>query len=98
MLSHANVIIYNYSYMLDPKIAGMVSRELEAESVVVFDEAHNIDNVCIESLSVTLDRKILQTSSRCLSKLSARVTEMKASDARRLNDEYQRLVVSIFHL
>lgn len=26
----------------------MVSRELEKECVVVFDEAHNIDNVCIE--------------------------------------------------
>ena len=28
----------------------MVSRELEKECVVVFDEAHNIDNVCIEVL------------------------------------------------
>ena len=27
----------------------MVSRELEKECVVVFDEAHNIDNVCIEA-------------------------------------------------
>lgn len=35
-------------YMLDPKVAGMVSKELERECVVVFDEAHNIDNVCIE--------------------------------------------------
>ena len=25
-------------------------------SIVVFDEAHNIDYVCIEALSVTLDR------------------------------------------
>ena len=28
----------------------MVSRELERECIVVFDEAHNIDNVCIEAL------------------------------------------------
>ena len=26
----------------------MVSRELEKECIIVFDEAHNIDNVCIE--------------------------------------------------
>ena len=26
----------------------MVSRDLEKQCVVVFDEAHNIDNVCIE--------------------------------------------------
>jgi DNA excision repair protein ERCC-2 len=30
----------------------MVSRELEKECIVVFDEAHNIDNVCIEVRSV----------------------------------------------
>jgi len=34
--------------MLDPKIATLVSRELSEQSIVVFDEAHNIDNVCVE--------------------------------------------------
>ena len=38
----------------------MVSRELESESVVVFDEAHNIDNVCIEALSVELNENFLK--------------------------------------
>jgi hypothetical protein len=37
----------------------MVSRELERECVVVFDEAHNIDNVCIEALSVNLRQQTL---------------------------------------
>ena len=31
----------------------MVSRELEKECIVVFDEAHNIDNVCIEVVTCT---------------------------------------------
>lgn len=30
------------------QVSNMVSRELEKECIVVFDEAHNIDNVCIE--------------------------------------------------
>jgi len=30
--------------MLDPKVSNLVSRDLEAESIVVFDEAHNIGN------------------------------------------------------
>ena len=29
LLLYSNVIVYNYQYMLDPKVAGMVSRELE---------------------------------------------------------------------
>ena len=33
---------------LAAQVSQMVSRELEKECIVVFDEAHNIDNVCIE--------------------------------------------------
>lgn len=55
------------------QVAGMVSRELEAESVVVFDEAHNIDNVCTEALSVDLDKRSLEAASRCLGKISSKV-------------------------
>eukprot|EP00639_Heterosigma_akashiwo_P012407 CAMPEP_0206361122 /NCGR_PEP_ID=MMETSP0294-20121207/149_1 /ASSEMBLY_ACC=CAM_ASM_000327 /TAXON_ID=39354 /ORGANISM="Heterosigma akashiwo, Strain CCMP2393" /LENGTH=597 /DNA_ID=CAMNT_0053805897 /DNA_START=1 /DNA_END=1795 /DNA_ORIENTATION=+ len=78
--------------MLDPKIAGLVSRDLEAESVVVFDEAHNIDNVCIEALSVTLDRNSLEAATRGLGRVSALVKEAKQSDAAKLQEEYQSLV------
>lgn len=37
-LSFANVIVYNYQYLLDPKVAGLISRDLARECVVVFDE------------------------------------------------------------
>ncbi|CAB1347738.1 unnamed protein product [Coregonus sp. 'balchen'] len=50
---HANIIVYSYHYLLHPKIADLVSKELSKKSVVVFDEAYNIDNVCIDSMSVT---------------------------------------------
>jgi DNA excision repair protein ERCC-2 len=54
LINHATILVYNYQYMLDPKISSLISRDLQAESIVVFDEAHNIDNVCIEGeLSVT---------------------------------------------
>lgn len=39
---HANIVVYSYHYLLDPKIADVVSKELAKKSVVVFDEAHNI--------------------------------------------------------
>lgn len=41
---HANVVVYSYPYLLDPKIAELVSKEFSKKSVVVFDEAHNIGN------------------------------------------------------
>nr|QDO16362.1 general transcription and DNA repair factor IIH helicase subunit XPD [Lingulodinium polyedra] len=65
----------------------------EAEpSIVVFDEAHNIDDVCIEALSVKLNRQKLDQSSGNLTKLSNEVERLKKEDASRLQEEYKRLV------
>ncbi|KAM4751729.1 LOW QUALITY PROTEIN: general transcription and DNA repair factor IIH helicase subunit XPD, partial [Cyanocitta cristata] len=89
-LAQASAVVYSYHYLLDPKIAGLVSAELARSSVVVFDEAHNIDNVCIEAMGVTLTRRI-----RCqanVGALQSALQRVKESDSRRLADEYQRLV------
>ena len=34
--------MYSYYYLLDPKVADLVSKDLDRECIVVFDEAHNI--------------------------------------------------------
>lgn len=91
-INHANVLVFNYQYMLDPKVAKMVSKELEAESILVFDEAHNIDSVCIEALSVTINERGLEQATRSLGRLSSEVSRIKASDNQRLNQEYRNLV------
>lgn len=91
-INHANILVFNYQYMLDPKVAKMVSTELEAESIVVFDEAHNIDSVCIEALSVDINDRGLEQAARSLGRLSSEVTRIKASDNQRLQAEYQNLV------
>ncbi|KAK4535661.1 hypothetical protein CDCA_CDCA05G1686 [Cyanidium caldarium] len=91
-LNFANVIVYNYQYLLDPKVAGLISRELARECVVVFDEAHNIDNVCIDALSVHLRLHHLQRAQTNVATLRNRLEEMKQRDAARLSEEYQRLV------
>lgn len=91
-INHANVLVYNYQYMLDPKVAKMVSKELESESIIVFDEAHNIDSVCIEALSVTINERGLEHATRSLGRLSSEVSRIKKSDNQRLQQEYQNLV------
>ena len=68
-LLRANIIVYNYSYLLDPKIANLVFSELQKDCIVVFDECHNIDNVCIEALSMNFKRKTLDLAAQNLRKL-----------------------------
>ncbi|KAJ3139729.1 DNA-dependent ATPase of the nucleotide excision repair factor 4 complex [Physocladia obscura] len=92
MLSSANVVIYSYHYLLDPKVATMVSRELSKDCIVVFDEAHNIDNVCTESLSVDLTRPILDASTRSITALAEKIEDLKANNSEKLQNEYNRLV------
>jgi DNA excision repair protein ERCC-2 len=87
-----NVIIYSYHYLLDPKIAERVSRELSKDCIVVFDEAHNIDNVCIESLSIDIFDETLKKASRGVTSLEKKIENMKKTDAEKLQNEYQKLV------
>lgn len=92
MLPFCNVIIYSYHYLLDPKIAERVSKELSKDSIVIFDEAHNIDNVCIESLSLYLTDDTLKRAGRGANKLTSAVDDMKAQDNEKLKNEYEKLV------
>ncbi|XP_010682197.2 general transcription and DNA repair factor IIH helicase subunit XPD [Beta vulgaris subsp. vulgaris] len=92
MVQFANVVVYSYQYLLDPKVAGIISKEMQRESVVVFDEAHNIDNVCIEALSVSVRRQTLEGATRNISRMSQEIDRFKATDAGKLRAEYSRLV------
>ncbi|XP_058072574.1 general transcription and DNA repair factor IIH helicase subunit XPD isoform X1 [Magnolia sinica] len=92
MIQFANVVVYSYQYLLDPKVAGVISKEMQKECVVVFDEAHNIDNVCIEALSVSVRRQTLEGATRNLNKMAQEIDRFKATDAGRLRAEYNRLV------
>lgn len=91
-MSFCNVIIYSYHYLLDPKIAERVSKELSKDCIVVFDEAHNIDNVCIESLSIDLTEDSLRKATRGANNLEQSITDMKSTDADKLQNEYNKLV------
>ncbi|KIV95003.1 DNA repair helicase rad15, variant [Exophiala mesophila] len=92
MMPFCNVIIYSYHYLLDPKIADRVSKELSKDCIVVFDEAHNIDNVCIESLSIDINEDSLRKATRGANNLERKIEEMKSSDEEKLQSEYQKLV------
>jgi DNA excision repair protein ERCC-2 len=91
-MQFCNVIIYSYHYLLDPKIAERVSKDFPSESIIVFDEAHNIDNVCIESLSTDITDDSLRRATRGVENLQRKVSEVQEADQQRLQDEYQKLV------
>ena len=61
-------------------------------SVVVFDEAHNIDNTCIDSMSVKINRKLLDKCQNSITVLEEEIQRLKSEDSSRLREEYDKLV------
>ena len=47
----------------------MIPESLRKNAIVVFDEAHNIDDVCIEAYEVKVNRLVLDQSSKNLNRL-----------------------------
>jgi DNA excision repair protein ERCC-2 len=91
----ARIVVYSYQYLLDPRVSRVVSSDFGNDTIIVFDEAHNIDNVCTEALSVELNERLMQHAGNVLNILSARTHDMKRRGAERLRQEYERLVGGI---
>lgn len=84
--------MFSYAYILDPKIANLVSAELQNDCIVVFDECHNIDNACIEALSLNMNRRSLERATTAMKKLEDLVRQEKEIGSERLKKEYAQLV------
>eukprot|EP01006_Ploeotia_vitrea_P066054 TRINITY_DN94260_c0_g1_i1.p1 TRINITY_DN94260_c0_g1~~TRINITY_DN94260_c0_g1_i1.p1 ORF type:complete len:772 (-),score=58.21 TRINITY_DN94260_c0_g1_i1:689-3004(-) len=91
-VEYANVVIFNYSYLLDPKIAQIVTDKLPSNSVIVFDEAHNIDSVCIEVLSVNLNVDTMRYAGENIESLHKLYGTAQQQNSARLQEEYDKLV------
>ena len=72
--------------MLDPKIANIVSAEMQKDSIIIFDECHNIDNVCIESFSLNINNRILDQANNSINILEQQIKKESMSNT----DEFKK--------
>ena len=83
-MPYLDIVIFSFHYLLDPKVAENVSAEMSKESIIVFDEAHNIGE-----LSCTVSSVIQPTiiaDNVCIESLSVDLTRpMLDSAARSVN-------------
>lgn len=68
-LKIADIIVFNYLYLIDPQISPNFLKELAKDTIVVFDEAHNIDDICIESYTLKVNRNVLNNAEASVKKL-----------------------------
>ena len=88
-------VIYNLSLPATIKNASLfqvVSKDIARNTVVVFDEAHNIDNICIDSMSVRLTKRLLNKCVTSITTLEATIKQQKDANSDKLKSEYEKLV------
>lgn len=56
---NADIVFMPYNYLLDPKMQKSIGVDAK-ENIIIFDEAHNIEKVCEESVSIELKATHLQ--------------------------------------
>ena len=106
-LPKADVVVFSYQYLLDARVSASApifgtdaARHVvdaagalpQDPAVVVFDEAHNIDEVCIESLTVRLNRHKLDAASDNVKLLFNEIKQAKRVNEESLKNEVERLL------
>ena len=72
MAEKADVLVYNYRFLLDPRLTSWVKRP--ERWAVIFEDSHDIDQLCLKSLSVQLTNIDLAKASQDLQRLGRLVT------------------------
>lgn len=94
-LSIADIIVHSYMYIVDP-IASSVTKEfLDERTIVIMDEGHNVDDVCIEALSVLITKKDSFDTRKNIAQLRRKIDEVKATNRQQLEEEYNQLVAGL---
>lgn len=80
LVAKADVVVYNYLYLLDPQLSDLIKHQGKDKTIVVFDEAHNIDDICIDAFTIRLNKGILQMAGQSIEQLQNDVGDMAAVD------------------
>ncbi|GIQ83186.1 hypothetical protein KIPB_004463, partial [Kipferlia bialata] len=78
-VSEASVVVCSYSYILDPKVQASIHASLSSDCVVVFDEAHNVEQAALDAMSYHITRSTLAAARKDLAKLQSAVEKHRLS-------------------
>jgi DNA excision repair protein ERCC-2 len=91
LVQEAEVIMGSFAYLLDPLASDVVVPHVPETAITVFDEAHNIDDVCCEFMSAWVDGGMLDRSFVALDAIQSVADEMHKCEQGRLERVFQRL-------
>ena len=91
LIKEANVIFASFAYTLDPGASEAVFKNCGKQSIVVFDEAHNIDDVCCEFISWSIGQDTLDLSAIAIDEAQTILSQRKRNEEMKLHDAFDRM-------
>ena len=91
LIKEAQVIFCSFAYTLDPGASEAVFKNCGKQSIVVFDEAHNIDDVCCEFISWNVSQETLDLSAIALDEAQTILNERKRKEMGKLQDAFDNM-------
>ncbi|ORD95121.1 RAD3 XPD subfam [Enterospora canceri] len=75
VLEVCDCIIFTSDCLIDIGIYSLISCKLQEDSIVIFDQAQNIDNKCVESMSIQITRRVLEEARSALKIFEDRIKD-----------------------
>ena len=91
LVRESQVIMGSFAYVLDPLASELLTSCVPKTAILVFDEAHNIDDVCCEYFSTYVDQYMLEKASESLQNSISIANKLRANEEQRLQDAYEKL-------
>jgi DNA excision repair protein ERCC-2 len=88
----------SFAYALDPMASDLVLKHIPATSIIVFDEAHNIDDVCCEFLSMFMSQRMLDQSAESITAIEHISTSVREREQQQLQAAFDRLKQTDAHV
>jgi DNA excision repair protein ERCC-2 len=95
LIKTANLVVFNYLYVLDSVIDELNPEEIKKNSVVIFDEAHNIDDVCREAYTVEMNKKMMEMCNQNVEKLEKKIKETELYNKEKLEKEFDSMIQNL---
>lgn len=88
----ADVIVCSYNYLLDPKYSSALGRHIDDQTVLVFDEAHNLEQSASDAMSMHITQHLIASCETAIRNFLVIIKSQKIS---RSTDEFTDVTKSI---
>lgn len=91
LISEATVIFCSFAYTLDPGASETIFKTIHSQGIVVFDEAHNIDDIACEFMSMYVDQPTLDLAAIGVDAAKERDREIREREKEKLQKAFDKM-------